>query len=364
MSRLDRYVWRIAVGAFAAALTFFMFLAVLVDLLNSIGEYVRRADAKGLGSLDLAGYLALYYLKLIPVLFILVTPYAVVIAGMFTVARLQHANEVVPMLFVGRSIHAVLRPVLALGLAAALAMGACWQWVVPQVGSALANAQAFLKEGIAVQKCLVHELHGAESQYFYALEFEPQTRTLRKVALLVQGVLDADVTLVVAEQARWDAGKSDWQLVGGLSKRADGHVPQQWLGRPDLTPDVLLRESRDSIDPELLSYSDLFDMAQLRPNRPDIRLALHHHITYPLACLLLLLLALPMAVHYERGSRIGRVLWAIGLCGAFVLVDMTCQSLGQRGTAEGPWVHPVMAAWLPTILFGSLGIVLYGGIKT
>ena len=140
----------------------------------------------------------------------------------------------------------------------------------------------------------------------------------------------------------------------------------EWLGRPDLKPALLLRECRDTIDPELLSYDDLMEMVQSRPFRADIRLALHHHVTWPLACVLLLLLALPMAVYYERGSRIGRLLWAIGLCGAFVLFDMVCQSLGQRGGIDGTstWMHPVMAAWVPTIVFGSLGVVLWSGTRT
>ena len=120
-----------------------------------------------------------------------------------------------------------------------------------------------------------------------------------------------------------------------------------------------MRQSRDTIDPELLSYSDLREMTVTRPNRADVRLSLHRHITWPLANVLLLLLVLPMAVHYERGSRIGRVLLAIGLCGGYMLLDLVCQSLGQRN-----FVHPVVAAWIPPIFFGSLGCVLFGSTRT
>jgi lipopolysaccharide export LptBFGC system permease protein LptF len=70
------------------------------------------------------------------------------------------------------------------------------------------------------------------------------------------------------------------------------------------------------------------------------------------------LLALPFAVFYERGSRIERVLLAIAVCGGYMLMDLVCQSLGQRG------LHPIVAAWSPTIVFGALGIVLFGSTKT
>jgi lipopolysaccharide export system permease protein len=359
MKLLDRYVGRIALGAFTASLLFFLFLSVLVDLLNNLPRYADRAARQGLGGFDLALYLGLYYVKLLPVLFTTMTPFATVIAGMFTVARLQHANEVVPMLFVGRSIQRVLRPLLWLGLVAGLAMAGCWQWVVPHVGAALASDETFLRHGSAVQKFLVHEVHGAETQRFYVHEFDPVAATLQKVELLVQGTLANDVSRTRAASAQWDPEHRDWRLTDGWLLRGKLETPQQWLGRSDLTPAVLVQQSRDTIDPETLSYTELLELAERRPNRADVRLALHRHVTYPLANLLLLLLALPMAVFYERGSRVERVLGAMGLCGGYMMLDLTCQSLGQNGL-----VHPVVAAWTPTILFGSLGAVLFGSTRT
>jgi lipopolysaccharide export system permease protein len=359
MTRLDRYVGRIVLGAFVAALLFFVFLAVLVDLLNNLPRYADRAAEQGLGGVDLAAYLLLYYGKLTPVLVTTVTPFAAVIAGMFSVARLHHANEIVPMLFVGRSIHRVLQPILWCGVLGGVIMASSWQWVVPHVGAALASDETFLRQGSTVQKALVHESHAEISQYFYVREFHPLERRIVGAYLLAQGDLASDVALIRADEAVWDDTRGDWRLVGGVIEKARSSAPQEWLERPDLTPALLLQQSRDTVDPETMSYTELLELSAARPNRPDLRLALHRHVTYPLSCLLLLLLALPMAVRYERGSRIDRILTAIALCGGYMLVDLTCQSMGTQRM-----LHPVVAAWTPTILFGSLGIVLYGGTRT
>ena len=359
MRRLDRYVGRIMLGAFLAALLFFLFVSILVDLLNNLPRYADRAAQEGLGGLTMAVYLGLYYLKLLPVLFTTVTPFASVIAGMFTVARLQHANEIVPMLFVGRSIRSILRPVLGLGAVAALMMAGCWQWVVPHVGAALATDEAFLREGNSPQKHLVHETHGDVTQYLYVREFDPVQNTLGGVWLLSQSGEPGDVSLTSAPAAVWDANSGDWRLTDGRFRRDRIEVPQAWLNRPDVTPAVLLQQSRDDVDPDTMSYTDLAELLAARPHRADVRLALHRHVTFPLANVLLLLLALPLAVRYERGGRIDRVLGAIGLCAGYVLVDMTCQQLGQRNL-----LHPIVAAWTPTIVFGSLGVVLFGSTRT
>lgn len=363
MTLLDRYIGRIVTGAFVATLLFFMFLVTLMDLLNNLQGYANRAAEHGLGSVDLALQLGGYYVRFLPVVFTLVTPFATVIACMFAVARLQHANEVVPMLFVGRSIHRILRPMLALGIGAALAMAACWQWVVPHFGSDLAAAEAFLKEGTRVQSKLVHELHGDESQYFYAREFDPAKSTLADVRMLVEGTLAKDLELTSAPSAHWDVEVGDWLLVDGTRLRWEGsdriESPQDRLGRPDLTPAFLLSQSRQTVNPDAMSYDELVEVIAARPNRASLRMALHRHITYPLANLLLLLLVLPLAVHFERGTRVSRVLASIGLCAAYLLVDLTCQRLGDRNL-----IHPVVAAWTPTIVFGALGVVMFQSTKT
>lgn len=358
MTGLDRYVGRIAVGAFAAALAFFLFLSVLVDLLGNVSRYADRAFKAGLSGFDLAFYLVGYYAKLLPVLVTTVAPFAVAIAGMFAVARLQQANEVVPMLFTGRSVQRVLRPILALAVAVGLAMASCWQWVVPGVGAELATAETFLRESRTVHKNLVHELR-EEGRSLQVLEFDPIANSLVDVRMIERGQHGADVTLTRAARAAWDAGRGDWRLEGGRVERTRRSDPAEWLGRPDLTPAVLVAQSRDTIDPEMLSYTDLQALLRARPNRADVRLAFHRHVTWPLACVLLLLLVLPLAVHFERGSRTSRVLGAIGLCAAYMLFDLTCQSLGKRGL-----VNPVVIAWAPPILFGSLGAVLFGSSRT
>jgi len=360
MSRLDRYVGRIVIGAFGAALLFFMFLTIVMDLLGNMPRYISRAELRGLSGLELTLELGGHYLMLLPVLFVTITPFVTVIACMFSVARIQNANEIVPMLFVGRPTQRILRPMLLCGLGAAFGMAACWQWVVPHVAPALAQSESALNQGSAIQKHLVDEwVKEGATWRLYAAEFDPPSRTMTGVSMLIEGVLLADNVLVLAERAVWDDGRGDWRLDQGWRETEKRRVQHSWLERDDLTPEVLLQRSRETIEADTQSYTELAATMASRPNRADVRLAFHRHITYPFANLILLLIALPLAVWFERGSRIERVLTAIALCGLYALLDLVCQSLGQRGH-----LHPVVAAWSPTIVFGSLGVVLYGGMKT
>jgi len=329
----------------------------VMELLGRLSRFIDRAGGQGLEGLDLVVYLVGYYAQLLPVTFLMITPYVTVIACMFAASRLLNANEVVPMLFVGRSTQRILRPMLLCGACAGVAMAACWQWVMPHLGATLAEYESVLNQGSPTHKCLVDE---SAKGSIYIREYDPREGTwkMSDVAMFNEGVLAADNTLVTAPAANWDATRRDWRLEKGLVKRGRKDLPREWLERPDLTPDVLLQRSRETVVPDTLSYTELLETMALRPNR-ELRLALHRHITYPLANLVLLLLALPLAVSFERGGRIGRLLAAIGLCLAYMMFDLACQNLGRTGL-----VHPVVAAWSPTIVFGALGVVLFGSART
>lgn len=359
---LDRYVARIVAGSWLSTMLFFLLLTVLLDLLNNLGGYLEKADKKGLGAWGLARFLGRYYLELAPVTFLSVAPFITVIACMFALARLLAANEVVPMLFTGRSMFRVLRPMLYAGALSGLGMAACWQWVVPMLRNDLAESSAVLGgAGSDSEGVVLAEQTAGRSKKLYISKYDHANRTMQGVLLLLEGITPGDVALLQASQATWDDKVSDWKLVDGQIRRGGGptELERPYLGEPQMTPDRVWKAGMENLEADVLSYADLLDMHRLRPNRLDVTLALHRHITYPLANLVMLLLALPFAIHFERGNRIERTIGAIGVCGAYLLVDLTCQSLGQRN-----FLHPIVAAWLPTILFGSLGITMYGGIRT
>jgi len=369
---LDRYVGRTVVGSVAASLLFFAFLSILLDLLRNLGSYLDQADeaqraaeraagqqddGRGATTLELFGFLAVYYVKLLPVLFVQVAPFATVIGSMFGIARLMGANELQPMLFIGRSMPRILRPTLVVGAVVGLAMVASWQWVVPGVADDVGSLQTFLTGGKSALENLVLEQR-SESFFMRIGEYDPRQRRMTDVALL-RGTQPEDAVLILGKAARWDDAIGDWRLEGGVRRTGDGEQPCEILGAPEWTPDIVQQRGQERVSCELLSYTALLETRLLRPNRKDVVMALHRHVTYPLANLILLLLALPFAIHFERGSRTERVLSAIGICGAYLLFDLTCQNLGFGG-----YLHPVVAAWSPTILFGSLGIVLFGGMRT
>ena len=338
---------------------------VVLDLVFRMDTYVSAASEAGLGVWDMATRILSYELLAVPILFIQVAPFVTVIASMFALTRLMSANEVVPMLFVGRSVRRVLLPMVVLAGGSGLVMAATWQWVVPQVRADYEDAKLFLrgKGGALVLHTIALRSPRQPEIELFAYRYLIAERKLEGVVLYERAADELQSHYIGAESAVWDGARGDWKLVEGYEIVVVEGVtevrPRAFLGVESITPKLVVQSEKEKKGAALLSYQELRELLTLRSDRTDYRLAMHRHWTAPLSNLVLLLLALPFGLRFERGSRIEFVLMAMGLCALFMLSEFTCQNLVFRGS-----MHPVIGAWAPTIVFGSLAAVMFGGVKT
>lgn len=358
LGRIDRYVCRTVLEAYLGALVLMVFLSILVDMLMNMTRYLQIGEDYDISFIGVIGYLAEYYAVLMPFLFVTIAPFVTVIACMFAVSRLMSSNEIAPMIFTGRSLYRILHPVLLVAIASAALMAACWEEVIPRLAETKAT-QEYVLGGHDEAKDVLLQSPANERRHLRCEGYYHNELRMEVVTLYDEGTLPGDVEITEADEAYWRPEQGDWELVGGVLRRGEDSQPQKWLRGEAFTPELLWRSGKESKETSELSYTDLLELQELRPNSRSYVLAFHHHVTFPLANLVLLLLALPFALHFERGSRIERVVFAIVICGGYLTVDLICQSLGQAGD-----VHPVVAAWIPTIFFTSLGIVFFSGIRT
>lgn len=356
---MDRYVGAAMLGAYAACLLFMLLLTTLIDLLLNLSRYIETANSEVGGFVQMIATMVEFYALLSPIVFVTVSPFVTVIAGMFAVSRLMASNEIMPMLFVGRRITRVLRPVIGAGVLSALATAVAWEFVIPNLAEPLASVRRVL-EGRTAQRNVVLKLGDETAQRtLFCENYDHAVERMDGITLVELPADGGGAPIIVsARSADWNPDAGDWDLTDGVTRDDRVATPRERLGLERLTPDAVWRTSKEGRETVELSYSELRDLQTLRPGRSDYVLAFHTHITFPLANLVLLLLALPFAVHFERGSRIGRVVFAILVCGLYLVTDLTCQNLGQSH------LHPVLAAWLPTILFGSVGTAFFLGVRT
>ncbi len=73
----------------------------------------------------------------------------------------------------------------------------------------------------------------------------------------------------------------------------------------------------------------------------------------------LLLLGIPFVLRERHKSPVAGVGLCLVLSSAYFVVDFLLRDLGNRGS-----LPPVAAAWLPPLVFGSLGLATYDSMRT
>ncbi len=359
---LDSYIWKTVAGSYLACLAFLLFLFIVFDLLINMGGYVRSADNLGIPFMTMIGRWARFHVVSSPWVFVTVAPFVTVIASMFSLSRFMRSNEIVPMIFTGRSMFRILTPVVVTGILSALAMAAVWEFAMPTVGRSMDR----LRESMGDQeieevdaRSVVLRSPTDPRRVLMCERYDHSRLRMEGVVLWDRGVMEEDIVSVTALAADWDPEKGDWELHLGKERSGDIERDRAMLGMGEATPEIIRRYGKEGRDISLLSYSDLSGMIEMSPNRPMFTIAFHYHFTYPLANLILLLLALPLATSFERSNKIGRVIIAILICGGYLAIDLAFQNLGRH-----EYLHPIVAAWASTIFFGSLGLVMFATMRS
>ena len=109
-----------------------------------------------------------------------------------------------------------------------------------------------------------------------------------------------------------------------------------------------------------LSWRDLKTQYQRQPYHRHLAVKLHHHFAFPLSHIVLLFLGLPFVLNFRNKSGFLSLAVSFGICALFYLVTSISMSVANQSEI----LSPILAAWLPVMLFGSLGITFFDQLPT
>jgi lipopolysaccharide export LptBFGC system permease protein LptF len=156
--------------------------------------------------------------------------------------------------------------------------------------------------------------------------------------------------------------KMGWKLEGGLHEEVAGSQRTEavdWLEGFEFTPDLAVTYWRARENPLELSFREVRELSHRNPDDVVYQTLSQYHLTFPLANLVLLLCGIPLLMRRDRGrATVGISIGAL-LCVFYFAADFVLRNLGLQGSLD-----PLLAAWLPVLLFGSLGLVMYDSMKS
>jgi lipopolysaccharide export system permease protein len=361
LGRLDRYIGGLFVASYATALLLVVGLAIVLDLATHLSYFETWSSGY-----RVPGWLLLrYYVISLPFFYLSVAPFVTVVAGLFTVSRLLKKNELVAALSAGVSVHRLLVPVFGGGLLAALLMFGIREVVTPSLGVERENLYDLLERQRAERVLTNFWLRDVYGNVVRLREYSPTTSVhpFDEAKGLDAWVHERGALIHVrAERAQWDTESQRWLLEGGQVQEVESVAtsrPIQWLEAIQFSPrDVLMAEKARN-RPFELSFSEVYELARRDPDNTSYQTLLQYHLTFPLANIVLLMVALPFLLGRERGKGIEGLVEGCLMCVAYFCMDFITRTLGMDAA-----LPPLIASWLPVLLFGSLGVALVHGMRS
>ncbi len=360
---LDRYVASLFAASWATSFLVVVGLFLIMDFAQNFDEFLDVWPDGTQPGMDLV---ATYYLLNIPSLFLQCAPFVCFSAGLFTLGRLAKHNEVQAALAAGLDARRVLLPIFVGGLASMFLMLA-----VRELSS---SGLARQRDGIAwvlrnKQSDLVYEdiyVRDVGGGILRLKEYRPSDG---EISPEVRG-LEATVKrsgkwlTILADRMVYEerGGETAWWMEGGERYEVGDEEQRSSLDRLEgfeFTPDLPLSYQRARENPLDLSISETLMLAERDPENVVYQTLLHYHLTFPLACIVLLLVGLPFQLRLDRAGGTEGLVRGLLLCVFYFAGDFACRNFGLQGSLD-----PLLASWLPLLTFGSLGVALYDGIQT
>ena len=359
--KLDRYIGSLFVGAYATSLLLVVGLAVIMDVASNLNYFQPWKNGESASTALIVNYYALN----VPFLYLQVAPFVTASAALFTVSKLVKHNEIVSGLNAGLSTQRILLPLFAGAACAAVFMFGVRETATAALGDrrdALHELLENQRTDRSFKSVWFRDIVGNIIRFDVFRPAQPGQEADEGDGFEVAVQRGPTVSVVSAAHATWTG--SDWQLENGMLREETGDTSRQ---RPVATlGDVLRFTPRDVLlaikgfeRPLELSFTEIGELLRRDPDNREYQTLLQYNITFPLANLVLLLVALPFLVGRERGKGLEGLVIASLMCVLYFAGDFVSRSFGMEGS-----LTPLLATWLPVLFFGSLGAVLFEGLRT
>lgn len=352
MKLIDKYILK------KFLVTFFFVMILLVTVICVI-DYTEKNDKFIQNGLS-AALIVKYYLTVFPFFASLITPITVFIATVFITANMAVRTEIIAILASGISFRRMLVPYLIGSIFIAILTFVFNGYIIPNANKFRIGFEvAYIKKAFYFVERDIH-LKVADNSYLYLQSYNNSSDVAYKVTLerIEDQQLKAKLT---ANRMDWDSTTHKWKVINWQLREINGFEEKVTSGT---TMDTTLNLSPADFTSnygrqETMSMTELQDHIELQTSRgaDDVMIyKIERYIRYmqPFAVLILTFIGVIVSARKTRGGT--GYLIALGFGLAFLYIIFYTFS---RAVAEAGSMNPILAVWLPNIIFGSIGAIMY-----
>ncbi len=352
MKKLDWYILKKFLGAFLYAIMILAIITGIIDYSEKVDEFVKR-QAPGWAIMN-------YYKNFIPYMVAFLFPLFIFIATIFFTSKLAYKSEIIAILASGVSYPRFLRPYF---------IGAFILCAVSLIANHLI-VPAANEQRLAFEDRYVHDPHYSSDRnvhlrlspelYIYMQSYDYASNTGYRFT--EERIIGTELKeKIMAERVSYDSSTRQWTLYSitirknnGLKEELDfatelkkkyGFTPADLSNDNDIMTAMTTPHLNKVIAREKLRG---------RENLNQYYVEKHRRTAQPFAGIILTVIGVTIASKKVRGGSGLHLALGIMISAAYI---MAIQFTATFSTKAG--LNPMLATWIPNIMFGCVALHLY-----
>lgn len=301
-----------------------------------------------------------YFLNFIPHITALLFPLFIFIATIFFTSKMAYKTEIIAIFSSGMSFTRFLRPYVVGSIILGCVSLIANHWIVPMSNK---NINTFHVNYIWSKKISAPSnlhLRLSPKLYVYIANFNYTTNTGHTfTAEKINGILLTEK--IMAKEARYDTSAKTWVLKDVTIRTNDGlketlKTEKEIKKKYPFTPEDLDDDDRVSsamTTPELISYTNI-QQSRGRENVNFYLIERYKRSAQPFAGFVLTIIGVCIASRKIRGGSGLHLVIGIVISAMYMLFLQFAQTFSTNAG-----LSPLIAIWIPNLIFGILAFILY-----
>jgi lipopolysaccharide export system permease protein len=360
MRKIDWYILKKFLVTFFFCMMLFTLVAVAVDSSEKTDDFVKT----GLGTIQI---IRQYYFGFVPFIWGLLFPLFVFIAVIFFTSRMATRSEIIAILASGTSYNRLLRPYVIGGTLLAVLLWLGNRYLIPRANEIKSNFQtAYIDKNDPMKnrqygKCYNCFYRRIDLNTYIGIKVY-DTTTKSASSFFMERVKDNKVVYNLrASSIRWDTTSKKWKLFNVTERIVEDmkETVRQFADTTitiSLKPEELRKDEylKDKLStPELVAFIEREEMRGTE-GLSALKVERYRRTATPAAVLLLTLIGAVIASRKARGGSGMHLALGITIAALFIVSDRFSTVFATK--SDFP---PLLAAWLPNIVFAGVAYWMY-----
>ena len=352
MQKLDWYIVKKFLGTFFFSISLILLIVVVFDISEKIDDFIEK-DA------PLRGIIFDYYINFIPYFGNLFSPLFTFVAVIFFTSKMANNTEVISILSSGISFNRFLRPfMLSAGLLAVLSFTLSNFIIPPANSERLEFENTYIKNPYKNRDKDIH-MQIKPGQFIYMQSYNTKRNIGYKFSM-EQFENNELQEKLFCNYIKWNETTENWTVHNYFIRKID-HLNEEIIEGDTLVLTINLHPNDFNVRRSMVETMNMFQLNDyIKEERMKGSKNLVFHIieqqkrfAYPFATLILTIVAVAMASRKVRGGIGLHLGLGLLISFAYILFMQVSTTFATNGD-----LSPIIAVWIPNLLFASLGLYL------